>query len=45
MEVTRKRFIALVGASVASAGLYVVGIEKEKQAVKMDIKITAQGKV
>ena len=44
MEVTRKRFIALVAASLATAGLYITGVD-EKQPVNMSIKITAQGKV
>ncbi len=44
MNVTRKRYLALFGAAVASAVLYVVKPE-EKQALNMSIKITARGKL
>lgn len=42
MDITRKRYLALVGASIASIVLYVAKPEKP-QPVKMNIQITAQG--
>ena len=44
MEVTRKRYLALFSAVVATALLYVAKPEETKTA-NMAISITAQGKV
>lgn len=43
--VTRKRFVGMVAAGVASLGLYAVGVQEQKKSVNMDIKIVARGKV
>ena len=43
MIVTRKRYLALFSAAVASAVLYVA--KPEEKPVAMSIKITAQGKM
>jgi len=42
MDVTRKKYLALVGAVIVSTVFYVA---KPKEELNMSIKVTAQGKV